>query len=78
MVSLDIVRVDSRITQERQTGTLVFSIFLYGAEYCSMKDWNRKRIDVFEMYWQELLRITWIARGTNVSTLSELDFLPAS
>ena len=53
--------------------TLVFSIFLYGAEAWTLKATDRQRIDAFEMWcWRRLLRIPWTARRTKASVLKEL------
>ncbi|KAL0838884.1 hypothetical protein ABMA28_016906 [Loxostege sticticalis] len=53
--------------------TLVFPIFLYGAESWTIKMADRRRIDAFEMWcWRRLLRIPWTAHRTNISILKEL------
>lgn len=53
--------------------TLVFPIFLYGAESWTLKTADRKRIDAFEMFcWRRMLRIPWTAHRTNLSILNEL------
>lgn len=53
--------------------TLVFSIFLYGAETWTLKKADRSRIDAFEMWcWRRMLRIPLTAHRTNVSILREL------
>ncbi|KAL0833107.1 hypothetical protein ABMA28_001217 [Loxostege sticticalis] len=60
-------------TKTHLVRTLVFSIFLYGAETWTLKAANRQRIDAFEMWcWRRLLRIPWTAHRTNVSVLKEL------
>lgn len=53
--------------------TLVFPIFLYGAETWTIKAGDRERIDAFEMWtYRRMLRIPWTAKRTNVSILNEL------
>ncbi|XP_037866981.1 uncharacterized protein LOC119628534 [Bombyx mori] len=53
--------------------TLVFLIFLYGAETWILKESDRRRIDAFEMWcWRRMLRIPWTAFRTNASILNEL------
>ena len=63
----------SRPTKVRLVKTLVFSIFLYGAETWTVKSYECNRIDAFEMWcWRKLLRIPWTAHRTNASIRSEL------
>ncbi|CAH2217152.1 jg1490 [Pararge aegeria aegeria] len=53
--------------------SLVFPIFLYGAETWTVHCKDRRRIDALEMWcWRRLLRIPWTAFRPNVSILEEL------
>ena len=61
-------------TKVRLVRSLVFSIFLYGAETWTMKSRDHSTINAFEMWcWRRLLRIPWIAHRTNQSILEELN-----
>ncbi|CAH2256512.1 jg27073 [Pararge aegeria aegeria] len=52
--------------------TLVFPIFLYGAETWTVRLKDGRRIDELEMWcWRRLLRIPWTAFRTTVSILEE-------
>lgn len=60
-------------TKIRLVRTLIFSIFLYGAETWTLKAADRGRIDAFEMWcWRRMLRIPWTAHRTNASILKQL------
>ncbi|KAL0878559.1 hypothetical protein ABMA27_003646 [Loxostege sticticalis] len=76
MTQLGKIWKDRNVTNRTKTHlvrTLVFSIFLYGAETWTLKAADRQRIDAFEMWcWRRLLRIPWTAHRTNVSVLKEL------
>lgn len=76
MSQLERIWKDRKITNKTKialVSSLVFSIFLYGAETWTLKTADRKRIDAFEMWcWRKLLRIPWTARRTNKSVLEEL------
>ncbi|CAH2242693.1 jg7590 [Pararge aegeria aegeria] len=53
--------------------SLVFPIFLYGAETWTVRLKDRRRIDALEMWcWRRLLRIPWTAFRPNVLILEEL------
>ncbi|CAH2106420.1 unnamed protein product [Euphydryas editha] len=55
-------------TKSNLVRNLVFSIFLYGVETCTLEKVDRDRIDAFEMLcWRKMLGIHWIAHRTNVS-----------
>lgn len=63
----------SQKTKIRLVRTLVFSIFLYGAETWTLRANERQKIDAFEMWcWRRMLRISWTVHRTNVSILNEL------
>ncbi len=76
MVKLNKIWRDRAITKRtkiRLVRTLVFSIFLYGAETWAVRQKERKKIDSFEMWcWRRMLRIPWTAKRTNQSILSEI------
>jgi hypothetical protein len=53
--------------------SLVWSVFLYGAESWTIRKADRNRIEAFEMWcWRRLLGVSWRERRTNVSVLQEL------
>ena len=52
----------------------VFPIVTYGCESWTIKKAERRRIDVFELwYWRRLLRVPWTARRSNQSILKEIN-----
>ena len=60
-------------TKMRLIRALIFPIFLYGVETWTILARERGRIDAFEMWcWRRMLRISWTAKRTNVSILSQL------
>ena len=49
---------------------MVFPVVVYGCESWSIKNAERQRIDVFELWcWRRLLRVPWTARRSNQSIL---------
>nr|ADI61821.1 endonuclease-reverse transcriptase [Bombyx mori] len=76
MTQLGKIWKDHNITQKTKTKlvlTLVFSIFIYGAETWTLKAADRKRVDAFEMWcWRRMLRIPWTAKRSNQSILDQL------
>ena len=53
---------------------MVFPVIRYGCESWIIKKGERQRIDAFELWcWRRLLRVPWIARGSNQSVLKEID-----
>ena len=53
--------------------TLVFSIFLYGAETWTIKETEKKKIDAFEMWClRKMLGISWNEFRTNQSIRNEI------
>lgn len=63
----------TRKTKKQLVTTLVFSIFLYGAETWTLRKGDRTRIDAFEMWcWRKLLGIHWTEHRTNASIIAEL------
>ena len=74
---LDTIRKDKNISNElkiRVMKTLVWSIFLYGAESWTLRVADNNRIEAFEMWcWRRLLGISWRDYRTNDSILRELN-----
>ena len=51
---------------------MVFPVVIYGCEL-DYKKAEHQRIDAFELWcWRRLLRVPWIARGSNQSILKEI------
>ena len=52
---------------------MVFPVVMYGCENWTLKKAEHRRIDAFELWcWRRLLRVPWIARGSNQSILKEI------
>ena len=52
---------------------MVFPVVMYGCESWTIKKAERRRIDVFELwYWRRLLRVPWTVRRSNQSFLNEI------
>ena len=52
---------------------MVFPIVMYGCESWTIKKAECQRTDAFELWcWRRLLRVTWTARRSNLSTLKEI------
>ena len=52
---------------------MVFSVFTYKCESCTVKKAEHRRIDAFEVWcWRRLLRVPWTARRSNQSILKEI------
>ena len=61
------------LTKVRLVKAMVFPVVVYGCESWSIKNAERQRIDVFEMWcWRRLLRVPWTARRSNQSILKEI------
>ena len=59
-------------TKVRLVKAMVFPVVMYGYESWTIKQAERQRIDVFELWcWRRLLRVPWIARRSNQSILKE-------
>ena len=53
---------------------MVFPVVMYGCKSCTVKNAERRRIDVFELWcWSRLLRVPWTARRSNQSILKEIN-----
>ena len=51
---------------------MVFPVVMYGCESWTIKKAERQRIDSFELWcWRRLLRVSWTARRSNQSILTE-------
>ena len=49
---------------------MVFPVIMYECESWTIKKAEHQRIDAFELwYWRRLLRVSWTARRSNLSTL---------
>ena len=52
---------------------MVFPVVMYGCESWTIKKAESWRIDAFELWcWRRLLRVPWIAGGSNQSILKEI------
>ena len=52
---------------------MVFLVVMYGCESWTIKKAECQRTDAFELWcWRRLLRVPWIARGSNQSILKEI------
>ena len=52
---------------------MVFPVVMYGYESWTIKQAERQRIDVFELWcWRRLLRVPWTASRSNQSILKEI------
>ena len=52
---------------------MVFPVVMYGCEIWTVKEAERRKIDVFELWcWRRLLRVPWTARRSNQSILKEI------
>ena len=60
-------------TKVRLVKAMVFPVVMYGCESWTVKKAERRRIDVFELwFWRRLLRVPWTARRSNKSVLKEI------
>ena len=53
--------------------TMIFPVVMYECESWTIKKAEPGRIDVFELCWRRLLRVTWTARRSNQSILKEIN-----
>ena len=76
MTNLDSVLKSRGITLSRKVRlvkAMVFPVVMYGCENWAIKKAERQRIDAFELwYWRRLLRVSWTARRSNQSILTEI------
>ena len=77
MTNLDSVLQSRDITlptKVRLVKAMVIPVVMYGCESWTVKKAERQRIDAFELWcWRRLLRVPWTARGSNQSTLKEIN-----
>ena len=60
-------------TKVKLVKVLVFPIVLYGAETWTMRKHERRKIDAFELWcWRRVLRVSWMERNTNISTIESI------
>ena len=53
---------------------MIFPVVMYGCESWTIKKTEHRRTDAFELWcWRRLLRVTWISRRSNQSTLKEIN-----
>ena len=61
-------------TNVRLVKAMVFPVIMYGCESWTLKEAERLRIDIFELwFWRRLLRVPWTARRSNQSILKEIN-----
>ena len=76
MTSVDSIlksRVISLPTKVHLIKAMVFPVVMYVCESWTIKKAECRRIDIFELwYWIRLLRVSWIAAGSNQSILKEI------
>ena len=61
-------------TKVRLVKAMVFPVVMYGCESWTVKKAERRRIDVFELwFWRRLLRVPWTARRSNHSIVKEIN-----
>ena len=61
-------------TKVRIVKTMIFLVVMYRRESWTIKKAEHWRIDAFEMWcWRRLLRVPWMARGSNQSILKEIN-----
>ena len=52
---------------------MVFPVVMYGCESWTIKKAEHRRIDAFELWcWRRLVRVSWTARRSNQSILTEI------
>ena len=60
-------------TKVRLVKAMVFPVVMFGCESWTVKKAESQRIDAFELWcWRRLLRVPWVARGSNQSILKEI------
>ena len=60
-------------TKVRLVKAMVFPVVMYGCESWTVKEAERRRIDVFELWcWRILLSIPWTEKRSNQSILKEI------
>ena len=76
MTNLDSIFKSRDITLPTKVGlvkAMIFPVVMYGCESWTVKKAERRRTDVFELwFWRRLLRVPWTARRSNQSILKEI------
>ena len=61
------------LTKVHIVKAMAFPAVMYGCESWTIKKSEKRRIDVFQLwYWRRLLRAPWTARRSNLSILKEI------
>ena len=61
------------LTKVRIAKDMVFPVIMYGCESWTIKKAERRRIDVFKLWYsRRLLRVPWTAKRSNQSILKEI------
>ena len=62
------------LTKVHIVKAMVFPVVMYGCESWTIKKTEHQRIDAFTLWcWKRLLRVHWIARGSNQLILKEIN-----
>ena len=76
IINLDSILKSRDITLPTKVHTvkaMVFPVVMYRCESWTIKQAERQRIDVFELWcWRRLLRVPWTARRSNQSIVKEI------
>ena len=73
VTNLDSILKSRDVTLQTKVKAMVFSVVMYGYESWTIKKAEFWRIDACELWcWRRLLRVPWIARRSNQSTLKEI------
>ena len=75
MTSLDSIfksRDITLLTKVHLVKDIVFPAVMYGCQSQTMKKVEHQRIDAFELWFGEDLRVSWTARRSNQSILKEI------
>ena len=72
--SILISRNISLLTKVRLVKAMIFPVVMYGCESWTMKKFERRRIDAFELCcWRRCLIVPWTASRSNQSILKEIN-----
>ena len=62
------------LTKVHIVKAMIFPVFMYRCESCTIKKAECQRIDVLKLWcWKRLLRVPWTARRSNQSILKEIN-----
>ena len=77
MTNLDIIFKSRDITLPTKAclvKAMIFPVVMYGCESWTVKKAERRRTDVFELwFWRRLLRVLWTARRSKQSILKKIN-----